>query len=112
MSGWTAADVEQVAQAAVLDLLPPSEIMDRLGLHPPDEFFIALGRRVLELKHEQPEHVPFVVVGNGEQPPWGDDRSCPICGVEDLPLQDSIPPRLTFISHCGHSWVRGPIKPY
>ncbi len=55
------------------------------------------------------EDEPFVVVGNGEAPPWGDDRTCPICGEPDLPLEDSVPPMLHFISHCGKSWLRGRI---
>ncbi len=54
---------------------------------------------------------PFVVIGDGENPPWGNDRSCPTCGVKDLPLRDSDPPLLSYISHCGKTWVRGPIKP-
>lgn len=52
----------------------------------------------------------FVAVGDGEAPPWGDDRTCPTCGEPDLPLQDSTPPGLSFISHCGGAWARGPIK--
>lgn len=53
---------------------------------------------------------PYVVVDDAENPPWGNDRTCPVCGEKDLPLEDSDPPMLTFIKHCGKSWVRGPLK--
>lgn len=53
----------------------------------------------------------FAVVGDGEDPPWGDDRTCPECGEPDLPLLPSDPPMLTYIKHCGKAWVRGPIMP-
>lgn len=53
---------------------------------------------------------PFVVVGNGEKPPWGDDRDCPECGEPDLPLLGSEPPGLTYIKHCDKAWLRGPIR--
>lgn len=53
--------------------------------------------------------VPFVAVGAGEAPPWGDDRRCPKCGAGPLELQDSKPPGLHFIKHCDQVWLRGPI---
>lgn len=67
------------------------------------------------------DDVPFVAVGADEydDPPWGGDRSCPLCGEKDLPLQrstttDKTDPDapdivLQYISHCGQSWLRGPI---
>jgi hypothetical protein len=55
--------------------------------------------------------VPFVVIGYGEQPPWAHlDNSCPICGERDLPLAWTKPPLLSFISHCGQLWARGPLN--
>lgn len=54
--------------------------------------------------------LPFIVVGNFEDPPWGDDRTCPECGQEDLPLLDSTPPMLHYIKHCGKAWIRGRIE--
>lgn len=54
---------------------------------------------------------PFVAIGNGEDPPWIDlPLTCPECGAGPLPLRDSEPPGLTFISHCDKSWLRGPIR--
>jgi hypothetical protein len=63
--------------------------------------------------------IPFVVVDDGDDPPWGHDRTCPRCGQTDLPLQASetisaTGPRalglvLHYISHCGGTWLRGPI---
>lgn len=60
--------------------------------------------------HATENEVPFVAVVNGEKPPWGDDLTCPECGKPDLPLIDSEPPGLTAISHCGKTWLRGPIR--
>ena len=52
--------------------------------------------------------VTFVAVGTGERAPWADrDLCCPACGAGPLELRDSNPPGLTFISHCGESWLRG-----
>lgn len=54
------------------------------------------------------EGVPFVMIGAGERAPWADEPlTCPECGQENLPLKDSDPPGLQFISHCGKSWARG-----
>jgi hypothetical protein len=55
----------------------------------------------------------YVAIGNGEIPPWGDDRSCPTCGEPDLPLKatsESNSVVLRYISHCGGTWMRGPIS--
>ena len=56
------------------------------------------------------ESIPFVAIGRGESPPWGDDRSCPTCGEPDLPLHGSDPPGLHYITHCDGTWLRGPIE--
>jgi hypothetical protein len=63
--------------------------------------------------------IPFIAVGRGEDPPWGDDRTCPACGKRNLPLQagetiSSTDPGapdivLHYIAHCGGTWLRGPI---
>jgi hypothetical protein len=51
---------------------------------------------------------PFVAIGAGERAPWADQPlTCPTCGAGPLDLRDSDPPGLTFISHCGRSWLRG-----
>lgn len=51
---------------------------------------------------------PMVVLTPGEPAPWADlSLNCPICGEGPLPLRDSDPPGLTYISHCGQSWLRG-----
>lgn len=55
---------------------------------------------------------PFVAIGYDEDPPWGDDRTCPKCGEPDLPLEHSDLASgivLHFISHCEETWLRGPI---
>jgi len=54
------------------------------------------------------DDVPFVAVGEGERAPWADEPlTCPECGAGPLELKDSDPPGLTYISHCGKSWLRG-----
>ncbi len=75
-----------------------------------------LERLVVEMKakeneEEVPENdVPFVAIANGEAAPWEHlPNDCPICGEKNLPLQQSEPPLLQFISHCGGTWVRGPM---
>lgn len=61
---------------------------------------------------EGDEPVPYVAIGTGERAPWeGLSLNCPDCGEGPLPLEDSDPPLLSFISHCGKSWVRGPFRP-
>lgn len=53
---------------------------------------------------------PFIAIGAGEKPPWGDlDDTCPLCGAE-CERKDSIPPGLQYISHCGRTWLRGDIQ--
>ena len=66
------------------------------------------------------DEIPFVAVGADDTPPWGDDRTCPRCGAQDLPLQhgvtiDKTHPDtpdivLRYIAHCGGVWLRGPIE--
>jgi hypothetical protein len=52
----------------------------------------------------------FVAIGAGERAPWEKlSLDCPTCGKGPLPLEDSVPAGLSFISHCGKSWMRGPI---
>jgi hypothetical protein len=54
------------------------------------------------------DEVPFVAIGAGERAPWADEPlTCPKCGAGPLPLLNSDPPGLTFITHCGESWLRG-----
>lgn len=49
----------------------------------------------------------FVSIGKGEKAPWADlDLTCPACGAE-CELQQSDPPGLTYITHCGKSYLRG-----
>jgi len=64
------------------------------------------------------QEIPFVAFADGEDPPWGNDRTCPACGQTDLPLKASVTvsstgpgpsPTLHYITHCGQSWLRGPI---
>lgn len=74
------------------DLVFLDEDVDEDDLPPRDDFSIA-----------------FVATANGENPPWGHDRTCPICGQVNLPLHESEPPGLSFIKHCGSSWLRGPV---
>lgn len=50
---WSAADVEEVAQATIQGLIPDLHVMTRLGPTPPTDFTLALGRRVQELVIEQ-----------------------------------------------------------
>jgi len=53
---------------------------------------------------------PFVAIGHGEKAPWSDlPNTCPVCGAE-CELQDSDPPGLQYISHCGKTWLRGEVK--
>lgn len=78
-------------------------------------------RLVVEMKEEEAAQqmlddavevtgISYVAVGHGEDPPWIDlPNTCPVCGQENLPLQQSNPPMLQFISHCGKSWMRGPL---
>lgn len=56
-------------------------------------------------------HERYVAVGRDELPPWGDDRSCPTCGEPELPLRATTGGSIVlhFISHCGGTWMRGPI---
>lgn len=52
--------------------------------------------------------LPYVAIGAGERAPWADlDLNCPVCGEGPLELQESNPPGLTFIKHCGKTWLRG-----
>lgn len=61
-------------------------------------------------EREEAADLPFMVIGNGDRPPWiNESLDCPECGEKDLPLKDSTPPGLQFISHCGKSWMRGKI---
>lgn len=46
---WTQADVEVAAQAACDGLVPPLELMMRLGPNPPHEYLHALGERVVQM---------------------------------------------------------------
>lgn len=47
---WTVEDVEATAQAAMAGQLPPQELLDRFGVHPPHDFLHAIGKRFFELK--------------------------------------------------------------
>lgn len=56
------------------------------------------------------DDVPFVAIGEGEEAPWANlDLSCPDCGGNPLPLEDSNPPGLSFIHcpMCDGTWLRG-----
>ena len=54
---------------------------------------------------------PYVAIGTGERAPWANEPlTCPTCGKKDLPLLESVPPGLSFINHCGQSWLRGDIN--
>jgi hypothetical protein len=46
---WTQTDVEVAAQAACDGLIPPLELMMRLGPNPPREYLAALGARVVQM---------------------------------------------------------------
>jgi hypothetical protein len=61
------------------------------------------------------EETPFVMVDDMNNPPWGDDRTCPECGERNIPLSEATSDSgsgiiLTFIAHCGGAWMRGPIR--
>jgi hypothetical protein len=54
------------------------------------------------------ETIPFTVIGAGERASFADlPLTCPECGAGPLELLDSEPPGLTYIKHCGKSWLRG-----
>lgn len=56
--------------------------------------------------------IPFVAIGAGEPAPWADlPLSCPNCGGDDLPLRESTPPGLHYITcpQCNGMWLRGEI---
>jgi hypothetical protein len=59
------------------------------------------------------EHEPVTMVDDPDDPPWGSDLDCPECGEGPLDLKtywsEGGAVGLSCISHCGGSWVRGPI---
>lgn len=64
------------------------------------------------------EDIPYVAIGAGEPAPWAHlDLNCPSCGEGPLPLQRSRHVDaersgivLHFITHCGGTWLRGPME--
>lgn len=123
MSGWNAALCipcwEEVAEGRTPVRVKDSklEVCSNCGRHTHSGIYRRI--RPADQRYYTPEKddrgpmssdESIVMVGNGELAPWGNDRTCPICGEADLPLQDSVPPMLTFIQHCGETWLRGPIR--
>ena len=63
-----------------------------------------------ERQHDAEPEVPFVSVGARERAPWADlPLTCPECGAGPLELQQSTGSQivLSYIHHCGKSWLRG-----
>ena len=57
------------------------------------------------------DEVPYTMIGGHGPVPWKDlPLTCPECGEGPLPLESSDPPMLSFIHHCGKSWLRGPMN--
>ncbi len=49
MTDWTDDDVARVAYCFWKRMAPPSDVLERYGEHPPDDFLRAVGKRVIEI---------------------------------------------------------------